>query len=221
MGKIVANIKKYDIITVLLKKKGGEKMIDEKILISKAKEGDKKAFEEIISLYEKKVFSTIYYMVKNENEVEDIAQEVFVKIYRNLKNFKEESSLYTWIYRITINVCIDELKKKKNVVYIDEKIETADGEMEMQLEDTAKGPEHLAEDEELKRKITNCIRKLPIDQRTMIILRDIKGFTYMEIAEMTKINLGTVKSKINRARTALKQILEEDGTFLEYNESNR
>lgn len=220
MGKIVDNVKKYDIITVLLEK-GGEKMIDEKILISKAKEGDKKAFEEIISLYEKKVFSTIYYMVKNENEVEDIAQEVFVKIYKNLKNFKEESSLYTWIYRITINVCIDELKKKKNVVYIDEKIETADGEMEMQLEDTAKGPEHLAEDEELKRKITNCIRKLPIDQRTMIILRDIKGFTYMEIAEMTKINLGTVKSKINRARTALKQILEEDGTFLEYNESNR
>ena len=217
---MVDNIKKYDIITVLLEK-GGEKMIDEKILISKAKEGDKKAFEEIISLYEKKVFSTIYYMVKNENEVEDIAQEVFVKIYRNLKNFKEESSLYTWIYRITINVCIDALKKKKNVVYIDEKVETADGEMEMQLEDTAKGPEHLAEDEELKRKITDCIRKLPIDQRTMIILRDIKGFTYMEIAEMTKINLGTVKSKINRARTALKQILEEDGTFLEYNESNR
>ncbi|MBR4110118.1 MAG: sigma-70 family RNA polymerase sigma factor [Clostridia bacterium] len=195
-------------------------MIDEKILISKAKEGDNKAFEEIISLYEKRVFSTIYYMVKNENEVEDIAQEVFIKIYRNLKNFKEESSLYTWIYRITINVCIDELKKKKNVVYIDEKLETADGEMEIQLEDTAKGPEHLAEDEELKQKITNCIRKLPIDQRTMIVLRDIKGFTYMEIAEMTKINLGTVKSKINRARTALKQILEEDGTFLEYNESN-
>ena len=219
MGKIVDNIKKYDIITVLLEK-GGEKMIDEKILISKAKEGDNKAFEEIISLYEKRVFSTIYYMVKNENEVEDIAQEVFIKIYRNLKNFKEESSLYIWIYRITINVCIDELKKKKNVVYIDEKLETADGEMEIQLEDTAKGPEHLAEDEELKQKITNCIRKLPIDQRTMIVLRDIKGFTYMEIAEMTKINLGTVKSKINRARTALKQILEEDGTFLEYNESN-
>lgn len=219
MSKIVDNIKKYDIITVLLEK-GGEKMIDEKILISKAKEGDKKAFEEIISLYEKKVFSTIYYMVKNENEVEDIAQEVFVKIYKNLKNFKEESSLYTWIYRITINVCIDELKKRKNVVYIDEKIETVDGEMEMQLEDTAKGPEYLAEDEELKRKITNCIKKLSVDQRTMIILRDIKGFTYMEIAEMTKINLGTVKSKINRARAALKQILEEDGTFLEYNESN-
>lgn len=195
-------------------------MIDEKKLISMAKNGDKKAFEEIIGLYEKKVFSTIYYMVKNENEVEDIAQEVFVKIYKNLKNFKEESSLYTWIYRITINVCIDELKKRRNIIYLDEKIETSDGEMEMQLEDEAKGPEHLAEDYELKQKLTDCIRKLPIDQRTMIVLRDIKGFTYMEIAEMTKINLGTVKSKISRARASLKQILEADGTFLEYNQSN-
>lgn len=196
-------------------------MINEKELIRRAKNGEKSAFEEIISLYEKKVFSTIYYMVKNEHEVEDIAQEVFVKIYKNLKNFKEESSLYTWIYRITINVCIDEIKKKKNVVYIDEKLQTDEGELEFQLEDESKGPDELAEDEELKRKLTECIRKLPVDQSTMIILRDIKGFTYMEIAEMTKTNLGTVKSKINRARASLKRILEETGTFLDYEESNR
>lgn len=196
-------------------------MINEKELIKRAKNGEKSAFEEIIGLYEKKVFSTIYYMVKNEHEVEDIAQEVFVKIYKNLKNFKEESSLYTWIYRITINVCIDEIKKKKNVVYIDEKLQTDEGEVEFQLEDESKGPDELAEDEELKRKLTECIRKLPVDQSTMIILRDIKGFTYMEIAEMTKTNLGTVKSKINRARASLKRILEETGTFLDYEESNR
>lgn len=196
-------------------------MINEKELIRRAKNGEKSAFEEIIGLYEKKVFSTIYYMVKNEHEVEDIAQEVFVKIYKNLKNFKEESSLYTWIYRITINVCIDEIKKKKNVVYIDEKLQTDEGEVEFQLEDESKGPDELAEDEELKRKLTECIRKLPVDQSTMIILRDIKGFTYMEIAEMTKTNLGTVKSKINRARASLKRILEETGTFLDYEESNR
>lgn len=196
-------------------------MINEKELIKRAKNGEKDAFEEIISLYEKKVFSTIYYMVKNENEVEDIAQEVFIKIYKNLKNFKEESSLYTWIYRITINVCIDEIKKKKNIIYIDEKIKTEDSELELQIEDERKGPDELAEDEELKRKLTECIRKLPIDQRTMIVLRDIKGFTYMEIAEMTKTNLGTVKSKINRARTSLKRVLEDVGTFLDYAESNK
>lgn len=194
-------------------------MIDEKELIREAKNGSMKAFEEIISLYEKKVFSTIYYMVKNENEIEDIAQEVFIKIYKNLKNFKEESSLYTWIYRITINVCIDEIKKRKKVVYLDEEIETDDGEMRMQIPDESKSPSELAEEKDLKQRLTSCIRKLPEDQRIMIVLRDIKGFTYMEIAEMLKMNLGTVKSKINRSRASLKELLDEDGTFLDYNES--
>ncbi len=194
-------------------------MIDERELVRNAKNGDLKAYEEIIGLYEKKVFSTIYYMVKNDNEVEDIAQEVFIKIYRNLKNFKEESSLYTWIYRITINVCIDELKKRKKVVYLDEKIETKEGELEVQLQDDGKSPSDLAEDQDVKDRLKKCIDRLPENQKIMIILRDIKGFTYMEIAEMMKINLGTVKSKISRARSALKELLEEDGTFLEYDES--
>ena len=178
-----------------------------------------KAYEEIISLYEKKVFSTIYYMVKNENEIEDIAQEVFIKIYKNLNNFKEESSLYTWIYRITINVCIDEIKKRKKVVYLDEEIENDDGEMKMQVEDGAKTPSDIVEEKDIQERLVACIKKLPEDQRIMIVLRDIKGFTYMEIAEMLKMNLGTVKSRINRSRAALKEILDEDGTFLEYNES--
>lgn len=194
-------------------------MIDEKELIRQAKKGDLKAYEDIIGLYEKRVFSTIYYMVKNDNDVEDIAQEVFIKIYKNLNNFKEESSLYTWIYRITVNVCIDELKKRKKVVYIDEKIDTKDGEVELQLPDNSKSPTDIAEDNELKYRLEKCIKKLPESQRMMIILRDIKGFTYMEIAEIMKMNLGTVKSKINRARAALKELLEEDGTFLEYDES--
>lgn len=194
-------------------------MIDEKELIRQAKSGNLKAYEEIIGLYEKKVFSTIYYMVKNDNEVEDIAQEVFIKIYKNLGNFKEESSLYTWIYRITVNVCIDEFKKRKKVVYLDEKIDTKDGEVELQLSDDSKSPTDIAEDNDLKDKLEKCIKKLPESQRMMIILRDIKGFTYMEIAEIMKMNLGTVKSKINRARASLKELLEEDGTFLEYDES--
>ena len=194
-------------------------MIDKKELIRQAKSGNLKAYEEIIGLYEKKVFSTIYYMVKNDNEVEDIAQEVFIKIYKNLGNFKEESSLYTWIYRITVNVCIDELKKRKKVVYLDEKIDTKDGEVELQLPDDSKSPTDIAEDNNLKDKLEKCIKKLPESQRMMIILRDIKGFTYMEIAEIMKMNLGTVKSKINRARASLKELLEEDGTFLEYDES--
>ena len=210
---------KYGIICLKMRKKGGVEMIDEKELVRRAKDGDLKAYEEIISLYEKKVFSTIYYMVKNDNEIEDIAQEVFIKIYKNLGNFKEESTLYTWIYRITINVCIDEIKKRKKVVYLDETIDTEDGEMELQLPDESKSPSEIVEENDLKERLERCIRKLPENQRIMIVLRDIKGFTYMEIAEMLKMNLGTVKSKINRARASLKELLDEDGTFLEYDES--
>ena len=210
---------KYGIICLKMRKKGSVEMIDEKELVRRAKDGDLKAYEEIISLYEKKVFSTIYYMVKNDNEIEDIAQEVFIKIYKNLGNFKEESTLYTWIYRITINVCIDEIKKRKKVVYLDETIDTEDGEMELQLPDESKSPSEIVEENDLKERLERCIRKLPENQRIMIVLRDIKGFTYMEIAEMLKMNLGTVKSKINRARASLKELLDEDGTFLEYDES--
>ena len=114
-------------------------------------------------------------------------------------------------------VCLS--KSKKDVIYIDEKVQTEDGEVDIELEDKSKGPEKIVEENDLKERLTNAIRKLPIEQRTMIVLRDIKGFTYMEIAEMTKTNLGTVKSKINRSRQALKEILDSEGTFLEYDES--
>ena len=129
-------------------------MIDEKELIRNAKSGDMKSYEQIIGLYEKRVFSTIYYMVKNESEVEDIAQEVFIKIYKNLKNFKEESSLYTWIYRITINVCLDEIKRRKKVVYLDEKINSDDGELEIQITDNGKTPSEIVEGKDLKERLS-------------------------------------------------------------------
>lgn len=190
-------------------------MMDEKELIKRAKDGDLKAYEDIIGIYEKKVFSIIYHMVRNESEVEDIAQEVFIKIYRNLPKFKEQSSLYTWIYRITVNVCIDEMKKRKNVIYINDNIKTDDGEIEIQIKDEGKTLEEIVNDKEYKRELFNCIKKLPERQRIMIVLRDIKGFTYMEIAEILKMNLGTVKSQINRARASLKEILIENETFIE------
>lgn len=185
--------------------------MNENELIIKAKSGDLEAYEKIIKLYEKKVFNIIYYMVKDENQIEDIAQEVFIKIYKNLHNFKGNSSIYTWIYRITINTCIDTLKKHKKVIYLEDTIKNKDGEeTKLQLEDNSKLPNEIVEDNEIKEKLIKCIRKLPYEQSTIIILRDIKGFSYMEIAEILKLNLGTVKSKISRARSALKEELEKE-----------
>lgn len=187
----------------------------EQQLILRAKKGDEKAFEEIINLYQKKICTTIYYMVKDESIVEDIAQEVFIKVYSNLSKFNEQSSLYTWIYRITMNACFDEIKKNKKVLFLSNVVETEDGEKEIEFEDPSQNV-----DEEIERKLERAelikaIKELSEDQRALIILRDIRGFSYWEIADMLNIKLGTVKSKISRARQALKEILEKSGYFFE------
>ena len=194
-------------------------MTDEE-LVEKVKKGDADVYEKIIQKYQSKVFGLIYNMTKNQNDIEDLAQEVFIKIYKNLGKFKGESSLYTWIYKITVNLCLDEMKKRKNVIYLDEKIEVDDGEVNRELPSEDKSQEKLYEEKELQEKLHNCINKLPEKQKVMIVLRDIKGFSYEEISKITDVKLGTVKSQINRARLKLKELLDEEGTFLEYIESN-
>lgn len=198
--------------------KGGDYVNDEE-LVKRIISGDVDAFEEIIQKYEKKIFGLIYNMLKCENDIEDIAQEVFLKVYRNLDKFKGDSSLYTWIYRIATNTCLDYLKKRREVVYIDEKIKTDDGEVDFQLQSSEKQQDELYEDKELKEKLEKCIDKLPPKQKAMIILRDVKGLSYEEISKILDLKLGTVKSQINRARLKLKDLLEKDGTFVEYIES--
>lgn len=189
-------------------------------LVKRINDGEMELFEEIIARYETKVFGVIYYMMRNKNEVEDIAQEVFIKVFKNLRKFKGDSSLYTWIYKITVNLCLDELKKRKKVVYLDEKVEVNDSELEIQLSSNEKDQAKLYEEKELKECMQKCIRELPEKQRIMLILRDIQGLPYEEISRITGIKLGTVKSQINRARLKLKDLIEKEGTFLEYIESN-
>ena len=195
-------------------------MISEKELLIKAKAGSNEAFEEIVNLYQQKVCSTIYFMVKNENIVEDLAQEVFIKVYKNISKFNEDSSLYTWIYRIAMNTCIDQIKKEKRFSYISTYVETEDGELEMQLEDESQKLDEIVENKIRKESLIKAIKSLSAEQRALIVLRDIRQFKYMEIAEMLNLNLGTVKSKISRARQTLKECLEKDGTIVELDESN-
>jgi len=192
--------------------------LTEKELISKAKAGDEDAFEEIVNLYKQKVCSTIYYMIKNENIVEDVAQEVFFKIYKNISKFNEESSLYTWIYRITINASLDEIKKEKNITYIDDLRNKENENLEILIEDKTQKVDEIAEKEIEKSDLIKAIKNLSPDQRAIIVLRDIKGFSYWEISDVLKIKLGTVKSKINRARENLKQELYKMGYETEFSD---
>lgn len=193
----------------------------ERELVIRAKSGDDKAFEEIVKRYQQKVCTTIFYMIRNENCVEDLAQEVFFKVYRNLPKFQEESSLYTWIYRITMNTCLDQIKREKRVTYLPLTGTTFDGEeAEWEVEDEKQNMETMVEEKWRREQLIKAIKTLPSEQRALIVLRDIQQFKYMEIADMLQLNLGTVKSKISRARQMLKETLEKEGTFLDWEESN-
>lgn len=182
---------------------------NEQILLERSKAGDIAAFEMLIEAYQKKIFNLAFRMIGNYDDAGDLAQEAMIRIFKSISNFKEQSSLSTWIYRITTNVCLDEIRKKKNrkVLSLDEEIHAEDGDMQRQIMSDDPLPDELMEKEELRQIISNAIESLPEDQRLVITLRDIQGLSYDEIAKVLDCPAGTVKSRINRARFALKNVL--------------
>jgi RNA polymerase sigma-70 factor (ECF subfamily) len=190
---------------------------NEKLLLEKAKNGDVEAFEHLIEGYQKKVYNIALRMIGNYDDAYDMAQETFIRVFRSIKNFKEQSSFSTWVYKITTNVCLDELRKRKNrnVVSLDDDIKLDNNEVKRQVQDDKPTPDVLVEMDELKNIVNDAINKLSGEHRTAIILRDIHGFSYEEISEIINCPQGTVKSRINRARRALKELLQTKTELLD------
>lgn len=191
-------------------------------LIEQAKGGDSSAFEQIVQLYEKKVFNIALRMSRNHDDALDISQDVFIRVYRSLPGFKEESSFSTWLFRITTNICIDHLRKKERsqkTVSLYQQDEDGE-EFELPMVDPAASPEQEYERRELIETFRRCVDELPPDQREIIVLRDINGMSYEEISQVLDCNLGTVKSRINRARNRLQNSLLAAGNFFSNRKSN-
>lgn len=171
---------------------------DDFSLIKRFIDGEEAVFSELVKRHKEKVRNIIYVTLSNSNQVDDIAQEVFITVYRHLKNFRFESQFTTWLYRITINKCKDELRKK-NVRRIF-----------LSLKDEEEEPvfESINEDTDIKHIVRNAISTLPDKLRIPLVLKDLEGFSYQEIAETTNCEIGTVKSRIFRARESLKKILK-------------
>lgn len=188
----------------------GEKEKCDKQLIKEAKSGSVEAFEELIKQCQKKVFNIAYKMTGSYDDANELAQEAFIRAYKSINKFKGDSLFSTWIYRITTNVCLDELRKRKNqkVISINEDIKYNDEELKPQIKDESPGPEKIYERKEFKSLVKECIESLPPDYKTVIVLRDIEGFSYEEIAKIINCPEGTVKSRINRARKALREIFK-------------
>lgn len=182
------------------------KSLDE-LLVERAKRGDVEAFETLVASHEKAVFNYAYRLTGNYEDAGDIAQEAFLRVYNSLPEFRGDSSFTTWLYRIVRNACLDEMRKRKRqrVTSLDETLEMDDGEMSRQFADSTDGPEQALERVEVQRAVLDSINSLDDEYRVVVVLRDIEGYSYNEIADALGINLGTVKSRLNRARGALKE----------------
>jgi len=181
----------------------------EETLIKRCKDGDLQAFEELISKYETKVFNITFRILGDYAEAEDVSQDIMVKVFKSIKGFKEQSSFYTWLYRITVNECMDMVKKRKKAVLysIDSPFETEDDEIKREIQDKGESVEEKVERNELRKYLAEAMNLLSCEHKTVIVLRDVQGFSYEEIAEIIKCPPGTVKSRINRARSELKDLL--------------
>lgn len=191
----------------------------EKELIAAAKAGDERSFEILIQNCKTKAYNIALRYLRNEEDAMDALQESFIKIYRHLDKFKEGSKFDTWVYRIVVNTCNDMLRKT-NVVSM-ESFTRSDGEEEeytLELPDPEPGPQETILQKEQAKLILDALEQLKPDQKEVIVLRDIQGFSYEEISEMLNCSIGTIKSRINRSRSRLREILlEQNGDFFRLN----
>ena len=180
-------------------------------LLMQAAAGDKHAFEQLITGYEQLIYSFAYRMLGNAWDARDAAQESLVKIYKNIHKCHDISSFKSWIRAITNNTCIDELRRrsKKREDSLTRYYETDEGEVEVQFASPDPGPETQALSNERQRRIQQAINQLPVKYKQLIVMRDINGASYEELADATGLAPGTVKSRLSRARAKLKDLLAD------------
>lgn len=191
--------------------------MDEKKLIKKAVKGDLQAFDTLIREYEVRVYNIALKMVKNEDDAKDVAQEALIKVYRKLKDFNFNSTFSTWIYRITMNTSLDFLRKKKRE--LDRVMSNKDEGDQVELISKVHVTQDTPEQEIVKQEQVQALRQgldaLNTEHKTVILLRDIEGLSYKEIADILETTEGTVKSRLNRGRRKLKSILSTMELFKE------
>jgi len=190
--------------------------MDEDIsLIDEFLQGNESSFNRLVLKHQKRVFNIIYAILSNYEETNEAAQDVFVSVYRSLKNFRKESNFATWLYRIAVNQARNRYNKVKRIARvtysIDDPIYAEEGEIERSIPDTNTAVNEL-EKKELNRKISDSISQIPMKYKEVVILRDVEGMDYMEIQNVTGLNEGTIKSRLHRGRCFLKDLLKKAGT---------
>lgn len=187
---------------------------EEMKLVKLASGGDKGAFEKLVLENQRNVYNLALKLMKNPEDASDAAQEAFLKAYLKLKDFRGDSRFSAWLYRLTYNTCIDLLRKSQRaaVVSLTRDTENEDGQ-DADIADTASGPEEQYEARETRDIVRREMERLPEEQYRILVMRELAGMSYGEIAQTAGISEGTVKSRIFRARSRLAQELKKSGTF--------
>ncbi len=184
-------------------------LTDEQALIRSAQRGNLEAFNGLVLRYQQHVYNLAYRIMGDEATAADVTQEAFLSAYRHLGSF-HGGSFQSWLLRIVVNACYDELRRRKRrpTVSLDETIVTEEGVIEFDLPTSAEGPEQIVQRRELAALLQRGINRLPMEQRLTLVLSDVQGLRYDEIAEITHSKCGTVKSRLSRARATLRDYVQ-------------
>ena len=196
---------------------------DDLTLVKRVRSGDQRAFKLLVERYQRKVYAVALGMLKNREDARDVSQEAFVKVYKYLEHFKGDSSFYTWLYRITVNLCIDVIRKRgggsgQEAVEFDDSLahDTSEARLGALGSRLGTNPQKSALRRELAEKIQEALAAVPEKHRAILLLREVEGMSYEELARTLEIPKGTVMSRLFHARAKVQKILSE---YLDLDES--
>lgn len=192
-------------------------MGDERNWIERAKAGDQDAFAQLMEVNQSRIYNLTLRMTGSPEDAAELTQEAFFNAWQGLPKFQGDSSFATWLYRLASNACIDFLRreKRRKNISITVSLDDEEGERQAELPDTRHSPEAEAEKKELREAINKGLQSLSHEHRQVLVMRELNGLSYAEIGDALGLEEGTVKSRIARARLALRKFLAENGNILE------
>jgi RNA polymerase sigma-70 factor (ECF subfamily) len=194
-----------------------ESTLDDSLLIRRAQGGDRSAFDALISRHSTRAYQYAFRLTRNPEEASDVVAEGFIRVYNALHNFKGQSAFTTWLFRIMTNCYLDIRKKEKSraATSIESAMTTDEGDVELQIEDESASPHELTERAEREVRFERAVSRLPEYQKAMIVMYHAENMSYEDMAAALDLPIGTVKSRLNRARLSLREMLEKDSELFQ------
>ena len=182
---------------------------DDHQLIAQCLQGEATAFGELVRRYQDRLFNTVYRVVGNAEDAQDVVQEAFLSAYQSLNGFKGDSLFFTWLYRIAVNTAISYKRKQRNALSLDSGMNGQSG-IEPSDQSAMSRPGRALEQAEQERRIQGALNRLSAEHRAVLIMKDMEGQKYEAMAEILNVPIGTIRSRLHRARLELRDLLEKD-----------